>query len=226
MRIQKSVAVIVLLSVVISIFAGCGMTAHKYVAARYGKDNPEFGKPDLNGIVKEGDFIACNDDNLLKFQGYYKGLDYITLVFEVSSPIDAKMVKRCAGESHSGSLQGVIYDKDLDHEYVTFQYETFIYEKNGEVIQSDKTKTVNSFRFPLSDNEPASYYYLNIKGYSNNKYKDVDMVISLRTQTTVVEQSYWTDYKYDETIQYYNAGTEKWTQEEINDQMTDNMPLE
>ena len=220
MRIQKGVAVIVLLSVVISIFAGCGMTAHKYVAARYGKDNPEFGKPDLNGIVKEGDFIACNDDNLLKFQGYYKGLDYITLVFDASSPIDAKMVKRCAGESYSGSLQGVIYDKDLDHE------STFIYEKNGEVIQSDKTKTVNSFRFPLSDNEPASYYYLNIKGYSNNKYKDVDMVISLRTQTTVVEQSYWTDYRYDETWQFYHADTEQWNTSMTQNKKTYYMPIE
>ena len=52
------------------------------------------------------------------------------------------------------------------------------------------------------------------------------MVASKYTQTQEIEQSYWTDYMYDQILQYYNAETGKWTEKVLEDQMTNNMPLE
>lgn len=230
MKFVKSVVLVAVLMAVASLITGFWLLPEKYVSKSYAKRHPDFGKPDLGGIVMEGEFTRCNSDNLLKFEGYYKTLDTITLVFDASSPISGKMLKRYADTHYNANFQGVIYKSGLMHKYVTYQFEPFSYEKDGEVIHVDKAK-VRSFRFPLSDTEPQSFYYLDIKGYRGNKgikdeLKEVDMVASKYTQTQEIEQSYWTDYMYDEILQYYNAETGKWTEKVLEDQMTNNMPLE
>lgn len=230
MKFVKSVVLVAVLMAVASLITGFWLLPEKYVSKSYAKRHPDFGKPDLGGIVMEGEFIRCNSDNLLKFEGYYKTLDTITLVFDASSPISGKMLKRYADTHYNANFQGVIYKSGLMHKYVTYQFEPFSYEKDGEVIHVDKAK-VRSFRFPLSDTEPQSFYYLDIKGYRGNKgikdeLKEVDMVASKYTQTQEIEQSYWTDYMYDQILQYYNAETGKWTENLLEDQMTNNMPLE
>jgi len=230
MKFVKSVVLVAVLMAVASLITGFWLLPEKYVSKSYAKRHPDFGKPDLGGIVMEGEFISCNSDNLLKFEGYYKTLDTITLVFDASSPISGKMLKRYADTHYNANFQGVIYKSGLMHKYVTYQFEPFSYEKDGEVIHVDKAK-VRSFRFPLSDTEPQSFYYLDIKGYRGNKgikdeLKEVDMVASKYTQTQEIEQSYWTDYMYDQILQYYNAETGKWTEKVLEDQMTNNMPLE
>lgn len=230
MKFVKSVVLVAVLMAVASLITGFWLLPEKYVSKSYAKRHPDFGKPDLGGIVMEGEFTRCNSDNLLKFEGYYKTLDTITLVFDASSPISGKMLKRYADTHYNAIFQGVIYKSGLMHKYVTYQFEPFSYEKDGEVIHVDKAK-VRSFRFPLSDTEPQSFYYLDIKGYRGNKgikdeLKEVDMVASKYTQTQEIEQSYWTDYMYDQILQYYNAETGKWTEKVLEDQMTNNMPLE
>lgn len=230
MKFVKSVVLVAVLMAVASLITGFWLLPEKYISKSYAKRHPDFGKPDLGGIVMEGEFISCNSDNLLKFEGYYKTLDTITLVFDASSPISGKMLKRYADTHYNANFQGVIYKSGLMHKYVTYQFEPFSYEKDGEVIHVDKAK-VRSFRFPLSDTEPQSFYYLDIKGYRGNKgikdeLKEVDMVASKYTQTQEIEQSYWTDYMYDQILQYYNAETGKWTEKVLEDQMTNNMPLE
>jgi len=230
MKFVKSVVLVAVLMAVASLITGFWLLPEKYVSKSYAKRHPDFGKPDLGGIVMEGEFTRCNSDNLLKFEGYYKTLDTITLVFDASSPINGKMLKRYADTHYNANFQGVIYKSGLMHKYVTYQFEPFSYEKDGEVIHVDKAK-VRSFRFPLSDTEPQSFYYLDIKGYRGNKgikdeLKEVDMVASKYTQTQEIEQSYWTDYMYDQILQYYNAETGKWTEKVLEDQITNNMPLE
>ena len=230
MKFVKSVVLVAVLMAVASLITGFWLFPEKYVSKSYAKRHPDFGKPDLGGIVMEGEFISCNSDNLLKFEGYYKTLDTITLVFGASSPVNGKMLKRYADTHYNANFQGVIYKSGLMHKYVTYQFEPFSYEKDGEVIHVDKAK-VRSFRFPVSDTEPQSFYYLDIKGYRGNKgikdeLKEVDMVASKYTQTQEIEQSYWTDYMYDEILQYYNAETGKWTEKVLEDQVTNNMPLE
>lgn len=230
MKFVKSVVLVAVLMAVASLITGFWLLPEKYVSKSYAKRHPDFGKPDLGGIVMEGEFTRCNSDNLLKFEGYYKTLDTITLVFDASSPISGKMLKRYADTHYNANFQGVIYKSGFMHKYVTYQFEPFSYEKDGEVIHVDKAK-VRSFRFPLSDTEPQSFYYLDIKGYRGNKgikdeLKEVDMVASKYTQTQEIEQSYWTDYMYDQILQYYNAETGKWTEKVLEDQMTNNMPLE
>ena len=230
MKFVKSVVLVAVLMAVASLITGFWLFPEKYVSKSYAKRHPDFGKPDLGGIVMEGEFISCNSDNLLKFEGYYKTLDTITLVFGASSPVNGMMLKRYADTHYNANFQGVIYKSGLMHKYVTYQFEPFSYEKDGEVIHVDKAK-VRSFRFPLSDTEPQSFYYLDIKGYRGNKgikdeLKEVDMVASKYTQTQEIEQSYWTDYMYDQILQYYNAETGKWTEKVLEDQMTNNMPFE
>lgn len=230
MKFVKSVVLVAVLMAVASLITGFWLLPEKYVSKSYAKRHPDFGKPDLGGIVMEGEFTRCNSDNLLKFEGYYKTLDTITLVFDASSPISGKMLKRYADTHYNANFQGVIYKSGLMHKYVTYQFKPFSYEKDGEVIHVDKAK-VRSFRFPLIDTEPQSFYYLDIKGYRGNKgikdeLKEVDMVASKYTQTQEIEQSYWTDYMYDQILQYYNAETGKWTEKVLEDQMTNNMPLE
>lgn len=40
-----------------------------------------------------GEFNECNPKNMLKFEGFYRGLDFVTLVFDVSSPVGLRNVE-------------------------------------------------------------------------------------------------------------------------------------
>ncbi len=122
------------------------------------------------------------------------------------------MLKRYADTHYNATLQGVIYERSFTHKYVTYQFEPFVYEKDGEEIHVDRAK-------------------VNIKGYRTYKgikdeLKEVDMVVSKDTQIKELDRGYYTDYMYDEILQYYNAETGKWTEKVMKDQVTNNMPLE
>ena len=203
--------------------------SEKFVNLSYQKRNEDFSKKDLGSIRKDSLFTSCSPENLLRFCGYYKGFDFVTLVFEASSPIETDQLKRDAETRYSARLQGIIYYRDPNYKYVTYQYEPFIYEKNGEVTQ---TNTVNDkfFTFKLNGKEPETYYRIDIKGlrgkYLNKDLEPCDMVIYYRVQKEVLEQSYWTDYKYDETRQFYHADTEKWNTSMVHNKKTNYMPLE
>ena len=226
---KKSIVLLLMavLLIAVAALAGCGAVTEKYVNGSYAECNPEFGKPDLGGIVTEGDFVKCNDKNLLKFRGYYKGSHFITLVFDSSSPVDGKMLERYVDKENERYLQGVIYKKDLTSKYVTFQFEPLTNEKTG--LEFDRADT-RFFEFPENKSEPESYYFLSLRSYGSYQgisgIRKDNFIISHRTQKEVVEQSYWTDYKFDETVQYYDDDTGKWTTEKLVDQMTNNMPLE
>jgi hypothetical protein len=93
-----------------------------------------------------------------------------------------------------------------------------------------KTASKLSVQFPLNDKDHESYYSVDFNGFKTRSYNpnvvEYDMCIVKKTQTAVIEQSYWTDYKYDEIIQYYSHDTGKWTQKEAYDLRTNYMPLE
>ena len=243
MKTGKKAIQIVSIVLLVAVLTGCtgGMKAfdvpdpimltksEKFINLSYQKRHEDFSKKDLGSIRKDSLFTSCSPENLLRFCGYYKGLDFVTLVFELSSPVESDQLKRDADERYNARLQGIIYYQDPNYKYVTYQYEPFIYEKNGEVTQ---TNTVNDkfFTFKLNDKEHETYYRIDIKGlrgkYLNKDLEPCDMVIYYRVQTEVLEQSYWTDYKYDETRQFYHADTEKWNTSMVHNKKTNYMPLE
>lgn len=201
----------------------------KFVNQSYLKRHEDFSKSELGGIRKDSRFTACSHENLLRFCGYYSGLDFVTLVFERSSPVETDQLKRDAEQRYNSRLQGIIYYQDASYKYVTYQYEPSIYEKNGEPTQG---RSVNDrrFSFKLNDKEPETYYQIDVRGlrgkYLNKDLEECDMVIYYRLQTGVIEQSYWTDYRYDETRQFYHADKEKWNTSMIHNKKTNYMPLE
>ena len=243
MKTRKRSILIVSILLFISVLTGCsgGMRiidlpdplmipkTEKFINQSYLKRNEDFSKNDLRNIRKDSRFTACSPENLLRFCGYYKGLDFVTLVFETSSPVETDQLKRDAEQRYSARLQGIIYYQDPYYKYVTYQYEPFVYEKNGVMTQSN-TVSDSYFKFRLNDKEPETYYQINIKGlrgkYLNKDLEECDMEIRYRVQKAVVEQSYWTDYKYDETRQFYHADKEKWNTSMIHNKKTNYMPLE
>lgn len=243
MKTGKRALFLCSLLLIVSIFAGCAdwtsygadpvpglnLKTEKFVCLSYAKYDEDFSRGDLGAIRTEGGFTYCSSNNMLKFRGYYRGLDFITLVFEKSSPINSGMLKRDADNRYSRSLQGMIFAQDSHHKFVTYQYETAIYDKNGEPSQA-KTASANSFKFQVSDDEPETYYSINLRGYKgkylNKDLEECDMVITHRVQTEVLPQSYWTDYGYDETQQFYHADKLKWNTRDFNDKRTNYMPLE
>ena len=203
--------------------------SEKFVNQSYLKRHEDFSKRELGGIRKDSRFTSCSHENLLRFCGYYKGLDFVTLVFESSSPVEIDQLKRDAEERYNARLQGIIYYQDASYKFVTYQYEPKIYEKNGEPTQSNSVND-SRFSFKLNDKEPETYYQINIKGlhgkYLNKDLEECDMEIRYRVQKEVIEQSYWTNYRYDETRQFYHSDSEKWNTSMVRDMKTDYMPLE
>lgn len=203
--------------------------SEKFVNQSYQKRHEDFSKKDLKSIRKDSLFTSCSPENLLRFTGYYKGFDFVTLVFERTSPIESDQLKRDAETRYSARLQGIIYYQDPNYKYVTYQYEPFIYEKNGEVTQKSSVSG-SIFSFKLNDKEHETYYRIDINGlhgkYLNKDLEPCDMVIYYRVQTEVIDRDYYTDYKYDETRQFYHADMEKWNTSMVHNKMTDYMPLE
>lgn len=212
---------------VAGIFSGCSAGTRKFVSMKYLELHENFTEAELGDIRTDGDYVGCNPDNMLKLQGVYTGPDFVTLVFDASSPVQPEQVKRYADTRYNGFFQGVIYKRDLTCKYVTYQYETIIHKQTDEQM---KTASKLSVQFPLNDKDHESYYSVDFNGFKTRSYNpnvvEYDMCIVKKTQTAVIEQSYWTDYKYDEIIQYYSHDTGKWTQKEAYDLRTNYMPLE
>ena len=121
-------------------------------------------------------------------------------------------------------FEGILYQEKDGNKYITFKYRTEFYEyPDGSVEQLNATKTENSFNIHTKPGEPMSFYRISIKPVLNNDY---EASVSEYIQKEAVEQSYWTDYKYDELTQYYDKETDSWTEETTKDLITDNMPLE
>ena len=240
---KKKAILLISIVLIITVLTGCsgGMRtfdlsdpimltmSEKFVNQSYLKRHQDFSKKDLGGIRKDSLFTACSHENMLRFCGYYKGLDFVTLVFERESPIETDQLKRATDQGYNARLQGIIYYQDPSYKYVTYQYEPAIYEKNGEPTQKSSVND-SRFSFKLNDREAETYYQINIKGlqgkYLNYDLEECDMEIRYRVQKEAIEQSYWTDYRYDETRQFYHSDSEKWNTSMVRDKKTDYMPLE
>ena len=212
---------------VAGIFSGCRAGTRKFVSQQYLKYHEDFSEAELGDIRTDGDYVGCNPDNMLKLKGVYTGLDFVTLVFDASSPVEPEQVRRFADKHYNAYFQGVIYKNDLACKFVTYQYKTIIFEQTDTQM---KTASKLAVQFYLSDNKPMSYYSIDFRGYKtsvkNPKMIEYDLCILKRIQTGVIEESYWTDYTYDEIAQYYSHETGKWTQKETFGRRTNNMPLE
>lgn len=235
MNTRKNTIIILMLVLLINVFSGCGTIEAlsgkpvKFVSSWYAEHNEGFSESALGGIRKDGEFKACDANNMLKFQGYYRGYDFITFVFDAASPINEEHVRRSVDTNHGFYFQGAVYQTDLTHKYVTFQYKTRSYVKSGETVYSDAVSD-RVFKFPLNGEEHETYYSIGIRGnrglHINTDVGDYDLSISSRIQTDIIEESYWTDYRYDQLTQYFNAETGKWTEQEVKNKKTDYMPLE
>ena len=224
---RKYLSVILLGLITISGFSGCNMPdsligdgeLHRFVTEWRADETAEDS---LGEIVTEGEFYEVDPDNMLCYKGAYKGLDYVTLVFDSSSPVNVKNAELCVSEhrNYNYFLEGVLYQEKDGNKYITFKYETIIYENGG---QHDAARGENAFILPTKADEPMSYYYICIKPLFNNDY---EAIVSEGIQKEVVDRGYYTDYRYDETNQYYDIETNSWTEETLEDLMTDNMPLE
>ena len=240
---KKKAILLISIVLIIAVLTGCsgGMRSfelsdpimltmsEKFVNQSYLKRHQDFSKKDLGGIRKDSLFTACSHENMLRFCGYYKGLDFVTLVFERESPVETDQLKRATDQGYNARLQGIIYYQDPSYKYVTYQYEPAIYEKNGEPTQKSSVND-SRFSFKLNDREAETYYQINIKGlqgkYLNYDLEECDMTIYYRLQTEVIEESYWTDYRYDETWQFYHADTEQWNTSMTQNKKTYYMPIE
>ncbi|MBO4450570.1 MAG: hypothetical protein J5777_08280 [Clostridiales bacterium] len=241
MKTRKRAVLIITLTLLMAALTGCvggirdidipGIITRtdKYVNQSYAERHEDFSKKDLGGIRKDSRFIYCSPENLMRFRGYYRGLDFVTLVFEAASPVETEQLRREAEERYNIRLQGIIYSQDPDYKYVTYQYEPLIYNVHGEPTQESSVND-SYFTFKLNDKESETYYRINIKGlrgkYMNKDLEACEMVIYHRIQTEVIEESYWTDYRYNETRQFYHADTEKWNTSVIRNSKTNYMPLE
>ena len=223
---RKIALLITILMLVAGIFSGCRAESRKFVSQKYLKRHEDFSEADLGDIRTDGDYVGCNPDNMLKLKGVYTGPDFVTLVFDASSPVQPEQAKRFADKNYSAYFQGVIYKNDLACKFVTYQYKTIIHN-NGEQM---KTASKLAVQFFLNDEEPMSYYSIDFRGFKtsvkNSRMVEYDMCIVKRKQTGVINESYWTDYTYDEFAQYYSHDTGKWTQKNTMDRRTNNMPLE
>ena len=79
MNTRKNTIIILMLVLLINVFSGCGTIEAlsgkpvKFVSSWYAEHNEGFSESALGGIRKDGEFKACDANNMLKFQGYYRG---------------------------------------------------------------------------------------------------------------------------------------------------------
>ena len=228
-RFRKQLSVIILLIMAMTCFAGCKKQSsedhelHKFISQR---KLDEITEEDLGDIITEGDYYGVNPDNMLSYMGAYKGLDYVTLVFESDSPISLENIELCISENtvFNTNFEGILYQRKDDKKFVMFKFETQIFEyPDGRIEQYNTAKIEKSFNFPTKAGEPMSYYFIRISPYIADDYY---AAVSENIQKEIVDQSYWTDYKYDSRNQYYDKETDSWTEEFLQDCMTNNMPLE
>ena len=215
-RTSKCIALILAISVLALCFSGCsnektGFT-YKFVVL---EKADEVKTEDLGEMRTDGEFHEINPNNMLKYLGYYSGPDFVTLVFDQSSPI--------------GLLQqfheGVLYKKENGKKYVEFKFKTIFHNKNN---QMDTAKYSREFGFPYKASEPMSYYQVCILPFRGISDVEYDACVCKYVQKAVINQSgygfNWTDYKYDLELQYYFADSDKWETAMKKDMKTDHAP--
>lgn len=229
----KRFSVIVLaLIMCASCFAGCvkkdkdnghskSSKTYRYVVL---DKRDEVSKESLGDIRTDGDFNECSSKNMLDYKGYYKGLDYVTLVFDSSSPVGKENVDLFISEEIwiNCYLEGLLYREKGGNKYITFKFETCDLQYPGHVEQFNSAKNCRYFELPTEASEPMSHYFILI----DSRWGDNDASIGECRQKEAVDQGYWTDYIYDKTAQYYYADSGKWESEISTGLMTNNMPLE
>lgn len=232
---RKCLSVTLVSLMVMSCFAGCkkeksairsghhDSKLYKFVVERKAD---EVTEDSLGDIVTEGDYYEADPRNMLSYTGAYKGLDYVTLIFDGNSPIGLDNIEMYLSKDSllNRNLDGILYREKDGSKYITFKYETtFLEYPDGTTEQFDSARSENSFTIPTKADEPMSYYLISIKPVQDSDY---EAFVGEFVQKEVIEQSYWTDYKYDKVIQYYDKETGSWTEESTKDLYTDNMPLE
>ena len=122
----KIIVVLVLFSILL--LNGCGSIekrgqTYKYVVHEKSGD---VSFEDLGDIRTDGDFNKCNPKNMLKYEGFYKGPDYVTLVFDDSSPIGLRNVELFISEEVwlQQFLEGILYRREHGKKYVGFKFKT------------------------------------------------------------------------------------------------------
>lgn len=231
---RKCLAVFLVALMAMSCFAGCKKVKSGRIRQRDSKlykfvverKADEVTKDSLGDIVTEGDYYEADPNNMLCYTGAYKGPDYVTLIFDGNSPIDLENIELYISEDSllNRNLDGILYQEKDSSKYITFKYETkFLEYPDGTTEQFDSARSETSFTIPTKADEPMSYYIIRITPVPNSDY---EAFVGEFVQKEVIEQSYWTDYKYDKVIQYYDRETGSWTEESTKDLYTDNMPLE
>ena len=237
-RCFKIMVTVLILCLTLSCFSGCNSASKKsskkssktqeavtYRFVVLDKED-EVTEESLGDIRTDGDFTQCDSHNMLKYEGFYQGNDFVTLVFDESSKIDVQNVEMFVSERNwiSSYLEGVLYRCEDGKKYVEYKFETLEFEHEEGMVPFDSVGRNYLYKLPTVKSEPMSYYSIMIKhGQLDPGY---DCYVAECTQTSSIEQSYWTDYTYDMEIQYYHADTGKWETEKEKDCMTDNMPLE
>lgn len=227
--IVKTIALVLILSSIL-LMPGCGSFekykyTYKYVVE---EKSDEISVDDLGDIHTDGDFNKCNRNNMLKYEGFYSGLDYVTLVFDNSSPISLRNVELFITNKVwlCSSLDGILYRKEKGKKYVEYKFATIFH---GADNQMDTARGIREFKLPTKESEPLSYYEICILPFVGISDIEYDACVSKYTQTDVVQQSgygcEWTDYKYNVVYQYYFADSNKWETKKYNDCMTDWSPV-
>ncbi len=201
---------------------------YRFVAT-YRKD--EVDEDSLGDIRTEGDLNECDPGNMLHYLGFYRGLDYVTIVFDDTSPIDLHNAELAAEmdsrmPARPARLEGVIYRESEGKKYVTFKFLTDYYDNYGEHEQIDSVGNWSRFYFPISEDEPMSFYYVIAEELPPQYDRAPEIEVGQYIQRQEIEQSYWMDYRYDRITEAYSGNTGRWEREEVTDQMTNNMPLE
>ena len=219
-KIYRIVSVMLFVFAAMLNFTGCAdHELHRYVTEW---KTDEIEEDSLGEIVTAGEFYEVDSNNMLRYKGAYKGLDYVTLVFDNSSPVNLENVELCISEQRNFNhfFEGILYQEKDGNKYITFKYETIIYRTGG---QHEATRGVNTFILPTNAEEPMSYYLISIKPLF---HEDYEAGVSEYIQKESVDRSYYTDYIYDVMTQYYDRETDRWTEEILEDLETNNMPLE
>ncbi|MCR5328249.1 MAG: hypothetical protein K6E12_05330 [Saccharofermentans sp.] len=226
--ITKTLAVVQILSFIL-LMSGCGVFEKRGYTYKYVVEDAldKISVDDLGDIRTDGDFNKCNPKNMLKYEGYYRGLDYVTLVFDDSSPVGLQNVELFITNKVwlQQFLEGILYRRENGKKYVGFKFTTIFHSAND---QMDTAKYSREFRLPTKESEVMSYYEIRILPFRGFSDVDYDACVAEFKQKKVIQQSgygfNWEDYKYDVVYQYYFADSDKWETVKEKDCMTNWAP--
>ena len=228
--ITKTLAVVLILSFMI-LMSGCGVFEKHGYTYKYVVEDAldKISVDNLGDIRSDGDFNKCNPKNMLKYEGYYRGLDFVTLVFDDSSPVGLRNVELFITNKVwlQQFLEGILYRRENGKKYVEFKFSTIIHSADN---QMDTAKYSRGFRLPTKEAEEMSYYSITISPLPSMAFSDLkyDAFVAEYKQKEVIQQSgyglTWNDYKYDVVHQYYFADSDKWETVKEKDCMTNLAP--